>query len=58
MKAEFSLLTRSLALSCLKKTPDFSMENSSFRTADTNAFLKGEIHLSMEHQLKHTNTNL
>lgn len=58
MKAEFSLLTRSLALSCLKKTPDFSMENSSFRTADTNAFLKGEIHLSMEHHLKHTNTNL
>lgn len=58
MKAEFSLLSRSLALSYLKKPQNFRMKTSLLRTTDTKAFLKGKIHLCMEHQLKDTNTNL
>lgn len=56
MKAEFSLLTTSLALSCLKKTQNFRIKTSLLRTEDTQAFLKGDIHLYVEHQLEDTNT--
>lgn len=58
MKAEFSILTVSLALSNLKETQNFRMKTPLLRSADPNAFLKNEIHLHMEHQLKETNTNL
>lgn len=57
MKAEFSLLTTSLALSYLRKTQSLRIKTSLLRTEDTNAFLKGEIHLYVEHQLEDTNTN-
>lgn len=57
MKAEFSLLTTSLALSCLKKTQNFRIKTSLLRTEDTQAFLNGEIHLYVEHELEDTNTN-
>lgn len=57
MKAEFSLLITSLAWSYLKKTQNFRIKISLLRTEDTNAFLKGEIHMYVEHQLKDANTN-
>lgn len=57
MKAEFSLLTTSLASSYLKKDQKFRIKTSLLRTEDTNAFLKGEIHVYEEHQLKDMNTN-
>lgn len=41
MKAEFSLLITSLALSYLKKTQNFRIKTSLLRTEDTNAFFKG-----------------
>lgn len=49
MKAEFSLLITSLAWSYLKKPQNFRMKISLLRTEDTNAFLKGEIHMYVEH---------